>query len=109
MAVGSEQSGKSAAVRADDGLAALIVHEVFSALAEHGDQSATSEVVSSEVGVSAVLCAITQADGETALTAKQPVRERLLDALGASSPPAAGLVVREHADGRGDTARCSDI
>ena len=29
MAVGSEQSGKSAAVRADDGLAALIVHEVF--------------------------------------------------------------------------------
>ena len=61
------------------------------------------------MGVSAVLCAITQADGETALMAKQPVRERLLDALGASSPPAAGLVVREHADGRGDTARCSEI
>ena len=100
MAVGSEQSGKSAAVRADDGLAALVVREVFSALAEHGDQSATREAVSSEVGVSAVLCAITQADGETALTAKQPVRERVLDALGASSQPAAGLVVREHADGQ---------
>ena len=75
MAVGSEQSGKSAAVRAHDGLAALVVREVFSALAEHGDQPATRKVVSSEVAVSAVLCAITQADGETALTAKQPVRE----------------------------------
>ena len=94
MAIGSEQSGKSTAVRSDDGLAVLAVRETFAAL------GANSEGVTTNISVSSVLCAITPAQGETALMGKQPVRERLLDALADTDrQPAAGLNVREHADG----------
>ena len=92
LSLGAEQSGKTTSMRSEDGLALLAVKEVFAALPTTG---ATESLVS----VSAVCCAIVPAQGNTPFTGKQPVREVLIDALGPAKQPAAGLTVREHADG----------
>ena len=104
LALGSEKSGKSTSVRGggdgSEGIALLTARDIFAAL---GEMSAQPDDVVAEtmVTVSAALNAITPALGETALMGKQPVRERLVDALGPSSSeqPLAGLNIREHADG----------
>ena len=92
LSLGAEQSGKTTSMRSEDGLALLAVKEVFAALP-------TTGAAESLVSVSAVCCAIVPAQGNTPFTGKQPVREVLIDALGPAKQPAAGLTVREHADG----------
>ena len=95
IAMGSEQTGKSRTVRGDlfdEGVAVRAVRDAFAAARapEGGELLVT---------LSAVLDAIVQGAGETPLQGKQPVRERLLDALQPTAgQPAAGLNVRENAD-----------
>eukprot|EP00900_Chrysochromulina_parva_P021854 jgi/Chrpa1/4301/Chrysochromulina_OHIO_Genome00001885-RA len=97
IAMGSEQSGKSRTVRgnlSDEGVAVRAVRDAFAA-ARRGAPEGGELLVT----LSAVLDAIVQGAGETPLQGKQPVRERLLDALQPTAgQPAAGLIVRENAD-----------
>jgi len=97
ISVGSEKSGKSTSVRGrqeHDGLAALVARDLFAMI------PVTASGIESMVTMQAALNAITPASGETALMGKQPVREVILDALaGDADQPAAGLNVRENADG----------
>jgi len=88
LSLGAEQSGKSTTVRGTaeaGGMAVLAVRDLYAELA------ASPHAIESAVTVSAVCCAIVPAQGETAFTGKQPVREVLIDALGDSAQPAAGL------------------
>ena len=97
LSLGAEQSGKSSTLRGTPesaGLALLALGDVYAMLDEESSGSTESLVT-----ISAVCCAIVPAQGETPLQGKQPVREVLIDALGPAKQPAAGLTVREHADG----------
>ena len=96
LSLGAEQSGKSSTLRGTPesaGLALLALGDVYAMLDE--ERSSAESLVT----ISAVCCAIVPAQGETPLQGKQPVREVLIDALGPAKQPAAGLNVREHADG----------
>jgi hypothetical protein len=92
IAMGSEQSGKSRTVRgnlSDEGVAVRAVRDAFAA-ARRGAPEGGELLVT----LSAVLDAIVQGAGETPLQGKQPVRERLLDALQPTAGQPAAEVAR---------------